>query len=521
MSAVALHPAERRKIAAMMPPAAPHDVIVRPLGGGDARTIIATSAAQNFVEALFEDLRADDWNARLAGMRGLRRGTDGRLELGLPIHRKFQIALFEIVCHQPGSPRLDPAKIASQGMVLRRWTSAGWTGWMKSGKSVSGWLPLADPEADPDPAQRAAAHSANAAARSLIARNKGLAPLPEDVIRLYLAPPDVCVACRRTILFGMVPVVSSERSDGPPPRLDYAGLPAADRAEMENHLSEYLKARPPLDMPNRGAVLMPDWKMLDIPPANDVDAGRLHALGIFLQQMLVELDYASGGAAATRLMGLLGQIRLPAGASSIDAATFVRQAAPVLIGREKNSAGHQMPLAWPRVDSGLGAQLTAAALDCLTERHAQLSASPGKFDAAKDEYAVRAFIRLVGHDGCPDHLVWAPAYSETFRVVPWWDGDGPGTKISLPDLSQLGKVKPNVTFEMPPALANLLKGDMKKLKDGDGSTDGLQLGWLCSFSIPIITLCAFIVLNIFLSLFDLIFQWMIMLKICIPIPKKS
>ena len=74
---------------------------------------------------------------------------------------------------------------------------------------------------------------------------------------------------------------------------------------------------------------------------------------------------------------------------------------------------------------------------------------------------------------------------------------------------------------MPPAIANLLKGDMKKLAEGEGSTDGLQIGWLCSFSIPFITICAFIVLNIFLSLFDIIFRWMMFIKVCIPIPKKG
>jgi hypothetical protein len=73
---------------------------------------------------------------------------------------------------------------------------------------------------------------------------------------------------------------------------------------------------------------------------------------------------------------------------------------------------------------------------------------------------------------------------------------------------------------MPPAIGNLLKGDMKKLKDGEKlSTAGPEIAWLCSFSIPFITICAFIVLNIFLTLFDIIFRWMMFIKICIPIPK--
>ena len=73
---------------------------------------------------------------------------------------------------------------------------------------------------------------------------------------------------------------------------------------------------------------------------------------------------------------------------------------------------------------------------------------------------------------------------------------------------------------MPAELANLLRGDMKKLASGDGSPpSGVGIGWLCSFSLPIITLCAFIVLNIFLSLFNICFFWMAYLKICIPYPK--
>ena len=170
---------------------------------------------------------------------------------------------------------------------------------------------------------------------------------------------------------------------------------------------------------------------------------------------------------------------------------------------------------------GLGAKLTRAALDCLSARYAQLVAAPGKFEIASDLFAVRGFLRVKGPDGCPDRLVWSQP-SELFRVAAWWDGDGPVTKISLPDLSQLGKLKPNVTFEMPPFLANLLQGDMKKLSDGEGSEPSkIGLGWLCSFSLPIITLCAFIVLNIFLTLFDIFLRWMLFIKICIPIPKKE
>jgi hypothetical protein len=60
-----------------------------------------------------------------------------------------------------------------------------------------------------------------------------------------------------------------------------------------------------------------------------------------------------------------------------------------------------------------------------------------------------------------------------------------------------------------------LKGNVT---EACGTSDGISLMWICSFSLPIITLCAFIVLSIFLSLFDLIFRWLLFIKICIPFP---
>lgn len=533
MTLAALHPAERRRLKAMMPAEPHHQVLLRPLGGGDARTIIATSGARNFVEALFEDLAAPDWRDRLAAMRSARRDQDGALRLSLPIHRKSQIALFEAICVQPGSPRLDPDRIESQGIVVRRHANHRWAGWMKQGKATSGWLPLGLLDADPDPVKRQACHPANRAVRDLIAQHKPPSIAAEEIVPLFLAPPDVCAARKRTILFAVIPISSDDRSDQPPPRVNYDSLPAPQRADMVAHLSEYLKARPRLAMPRANDILSRDWNVLAIPPPPlqpPPGLGQLYALGLFLQQMLVELDCQADRPAPKALMNLLRQIRLPTdpdsygnATGSIDAAAFVATAGAILVGGEGNPQGFRMPIEWPRVEADLGTRLERAALACLSARHGELAASPGKYESADDLFAVRAFIRVRGPEGCPDTLVWS-APSERFRISAWWDGDGPGTRITLPDLSQLRNVKPNVSFEMPPAIANLLRSDLKKLADGEGSGDslnGLQIGWLCSFSIPIITLCAFIVLNIFLTLFDIVFRWMSFLKVCIPIPKKG
>lgn len=525
VTATLLHPARARKLAAKMPPEPTHEVQLRPLGGGDGRTIIVTSSAQEFIAGLFEDLQAPDWRARLDAMRRRRFGGDGILALNQPIHRRFQIALFEARCVTPGSPRIDPARIHSSGLVLRRISGSQRAGWMKRGRSIHGWTMLGRPDQDPDPVRAATPHPANAAILSAIAARRGLPakPAAETVHALFTAPPEVCKALGRTVLFAVIPVVSMEKSDLAAAAIDYRRLPAADRHEMVRHLSGYLKARTQLDMPRKTQELHAAWNVLD---AKTIEAdGPLGVVGTFLHQATVELDALGASPASVALMRVLGEIRLPMAednrgrvTSSITAADFVRRAGPVLIGRENNDTRLHMPLRWPTVSEALGARLTDAALGCLGEQYKARIGSPGKFADDHAKYTVRAFIRVAGHDGCPEKLVWS-IESEPFRILPWWDGEGPGTTISLPDIASLKRVKPSVAFAMPPAIANLLKGDPKKLAEGDGSTEGPGVAWLCSFSIPFITLCAFIVLNIFLSLFDLIFRWMMFIKICIPIPQ--
>ena len=47
---------------------------------------------------------------------------------------------------------------------------------------------------------------------------------------------------------------------------------------------------------------------------------------------------------------------------------------------------------------------------------------------------------------------------------------------------------------------------------------GNPIGMFCSLSIPIVTLCALILLIIMVSLFDLVFRWLPYLFMCLPIP---
>ena len=530
MVSASLHPAVRRKLMSAAPQPHAHDALLRPLAGGP---MILAATEQDFIGALLADLDTESWRDALMRRAASRRGNDATLELSQPIHRRFHLVVLEAVCHEPGSPRLDPQAIASMGFVLRRRNGAGWQGWMRAGPQRRGWVPLVMPDADPDLALRQPARAGAAGVLdALVAAQRGApAALVEEVHPLFVAPAALCAKLGRTILLGLIPTASSELSEAPTPAPDYAALPAAEADAMRQHLSSYLKARPKLGMPRAGESLDPAWAPLDgdVDENGDDQAGRLKAFAIFLQQLALEFGAFEATPPASALMALLGRIRLPLEKDGLGRVTrdmaasdFVRTANDVLLGREPNAGGLTMPLEWPAISPADGAALTNAALACLSARFAQLVPNAPKFAGDDEQYAIRAFIRVLSHPECPPKLVWN-TLSEPFRILPWWASDAPPIRVSLPDLFDrpvLKSMKPGVSFALPPALANLLNSDPKKLRDGEGGGSGIDIAWLCSFSIPIITLCAFIVLNIFLKLFDRIFQWMLFVKICIPIPKR-
>jgi hypothetical protein len=171
------------------------------------------------------------------------------------------------------------------------------------------------------------------------------------------------------------------------------------------------------------------------------------------------------------------------------------------------------------VDATLGGQLSDACMARLAERFTDFSPPLPKFYGDNTRYAVRGFIRVRHDPACPPELIWSD-YSEPFRIVPWWDSEEPAARISLPSISNLKSLKPNVSFEVPSDLAGLLQGDPKQLATGSGAP-GPSVGimWLCSFSLPAITICAYIVLSIFIGLLNLVFWWSAWIKICIPIPR--
>jgi hypothetical protein len=125
-------------------------------------------------------------------------------------------------------------------------------------------------------------------------------------------------------------------------------------------------------------------------------------------------------------------------------------------------------------------------------------------------------------------VVWT-SRSEPFSVAEPSDvlGAKPAT-VQLPDLPRLirdipriakARARPFVAFNTPANSSFNVGDDPKK------TTRAWGVGWICSFGIPVLTICAFILFSIIFSILIIIpgFAWMLLLKFCIPIPvpKKS
>ncbi len=165
---------------------------------------------------------------------------------------------------------------------------------------------------------------------------------------------------------------------------------------------------------------------------------------------------------------------------------------------------------------------------------------------AEDAGPPRYVLRFV-HQRCdcgPLHPAVMSAPSEVFELAGFFDVDAPlrPIRIALPfDTSPGGlrKFGKNSAFIM----SDLLCGQMKRVRrlgfgdlvlsvlpwpfhkdlsvpDGGpcGGSGASSFGTICSLSIPIITIVAFILLIVIATLLDLIFRWLPFLMVCFPIP---
>lgn len=535
-----------------------HDVVLgapRDIRPGP-RPVLLQRNDEDFIESTLDELRTPQGRAALTGRRAQAVDAWGTLKLFQPIQRQFHVALVQAWCDTPGLPRIDPAKVDAAGMVVRRLGAGGQPeGWMRSNGRVRGWVPLSrtgGADADPQSAHRLQRKLTGVADidRHLSGYALELADnrLDEDVVPIFMAPPDVCAAAAQTIYYGVVPTVSSELSEAPPAA---TGPEAVDFGPQSAAFKEHLVA--PLKglattFPYAGQEVVAGWfdasESPPVKPPEGVSAQELTELSdpdtdpgkqmrdflLLLRQLGSEFNAFDGGADSATLRTELAKIQLPlvlregeTVARTTGADVFLSQACQRLLKKERVDGALEMPTGWPTLSSSATRDLQAALHSALQARSKTLVSLSSRYDEPGARYVLRAFVRLKPEGPCPAHVVWS-ANSEPYVIAPWFEtADArPPLQIPLPDASDrnmLKALKPNVAFVVPPSMQNLLSGKAKDLMEGKGKMEGLGLTWICGFNIPIITICAFIVLNIFLTLFNLVFGWLFFIKICIPFPK--
>jgi hypothetical protein len=141
-----------------------------------------------------------------------------------------------------------------------------------------------------------------------------------------------------------------------------------------------------------------------------------------------------------------------------------------------------------------------------------------------DRYLVRCVYE---RPQCDPFQVWVSKPSETFEIASFFDPQAPARplRIGLPvdvSIAGLRKFRKGVAFMMSKALRNKIAriiGKEKEVLAGDdlNSEGSATLGMMCSFSIPIITICAFILLLIIVGLLNIVFWWLPFFKICFPL----
>jgi len=133
--------------------------------------------------------------------------------------------------------------------------------------------------------------------------------------------------------------------------------------------------------------------------------------------------------------------------------------------------------------------------------------------------------------------------TQRFQLASFFDYDAPARpiRITLPtDTTPAGMRKHNKNTAF--VISDILCGQIQRAKglglvdlvrsvlpwplhkdldlgDGGGCNNGsVNIGMICSLSIPIITICALILLMIIVSLLDFVFRWLPYFIICFPVP---
>ncbi len=498
-----------------------------------APTLLRYDLGPDVVERFFDDLKRDDWLDALRARAELQQRS-GRALVDQHVHRKLVLVAVDAACLAPGFPRLDPAKVPEAAMVIRREVGPGadapygvqiWAqdrqhrplGWVSAPEGAL----RPDSDFDPDAARRRSRLAGRNPALRFSLRITGDADgVSETVHRLFPIPPDIAARIGRSIWFAPLPTTSMAVAPAaaPPPPFSLADV----KARVPNLLRIDRDAA--LLPPANGTVTLAQFRN----PPND----GIAALRSTLTWLGQETGFFTGADSAASLRAALAGITI-AGTTQgnlrdwFDAANAALAedrdpaggASVSFLDRKAGPGAVATPQAWPAITQAQFDAIAAGAMTAMSARWGTLSPSVTRFGPAGDRYHVRCFLRVDDCPGCPPRILWSPL-SRSYTIRPWFESAGaPPQMIELPDLGNLADIRPDIAVKVPPQIQQFMdKINLDGLMDGKAPKTSLSFGMICGFSIPIITICAFIILQIFLTLLHIIFFWLPYVKICIPYP---
>jgi hypothetical protein len=444
-----------------------------------------------------------------------------------PVHRVLPVALLQLACNSIGFPRLDPTRVDSAGLVIRR-VERGKRGedlldgtpwaWTRNAKGEFQWWPL-DPSHecdDPDPTRRPRLYSGQPELDQRLALQSLASAQAETYTPAFVAAPEVCAAAQRTLVYAVIPTASSDISTSKP------APPVYERTVLISGIPLLLKSGSH-SAPAAGAQVTYQWMSDDYANAQP-NSTSFTTFSTTLRMMYTVFGAFDGTSLANGFIATLNKynVHLPGG-GTLPMGTFYQQAAQNLIDQQGSLT---MPNSWDPISPADGDAILGEITTLLQARSTQVTAPTGRFQDASRLYRLRMFLRIKSDmPGCPPELVWSRP-SDPFRIAAWHESAGrTNAPVPLPDPTDANfrnSAKPNCSFAVPAGLMNAMQGtklsDLSSGKSSSGTGGGVQLNWICGFSIPLITICAFFVLNIFLTLLNLVFFWLPIIKICIPFP---
>jgi len=466
--------------------------------------------------------------------------------LRLPVHRAFYIACCEVSCDAPGLPALDPARILSAGLVVRRGhTPAQAMRWMVQEGVPLGWWGGRLPEHDPSDYRRLRQHDLLPERHPEPAYG-GEETAPMHPLHLRVSGPHGA-SRTRTLLWGYVPLGGQVRVEGPPPagasgQPDYGkelpwpfGSANGEPSWRQGHGYQVRAGTPEPAFRPLLATLLGRYRVQDA--ADPANAGLRALLGN-IRFHASPLRLRRGGTTPTHtpiqpadLAAPGDPVLNPADRQESLLEYLDRRAEQVLEWLSWHDRG--VVRALPALE-GVAAPDTEAVLGRLTwslylteaqarqlrdlletrARQALVASDNGtavpRFGQDDDDvFFVQPFLRYRDEKGC-ERTVWGPA-SQPFRVAaPLEPQAQRPSLVILPDLADLRRGGARgITFVAPRSLADKilkLKMDMDVGTGGPGNPAGACFGF--SFSLPVITLVALILLMIMINLLNILFWWL-------------